>query len=73
MMAMFKAKVRKVGTSMGVILPKEIVKEQNIKEGKEIEFFLPQKNSKLIERYFGSAKGAKPFKRDRTIDKYREF
>ena len=67
LMSMFKAKVRRVGTSMGVIIPNEIIKEQNIKEGKEIELFLPSKNNKLIEKYFGIDRGAKPFERDRKV------
>ena len=72
-MAQFKAKVRDVGTSLGIIIPKEVANELRIKKGQEIEVGILKKNPKLIEKYFGIDKGAKPFVRDRTIDKYREF
>jgi len=64
---MFRAKVRKVGTSLGVLIPKEFIEEQKIKEGEKVEVGLLKENRlKLIEKAFGSAKGAKPFERDRT-------
>lgn len=63
----FKAKVRRVGTSLGFLIPKEIAEREGIREGEEVQVGLLKKNRlKLIEEAFGIAKGAKPFERDRT-------
>lgn len=66
-MSLFKTKVRRVGTSLGVLLPKELAKKEHIKEGEEIELALLKKR-KLQEvlKLMGTAKNAKPFERDRT-------
>ena len=64
---LFKAKVRKVGTSLGVLIPKELAKREKIKEGEEVEVGLLKENRlRLIEKAFGIAKGAKSFGRNRT-------
>lgn len=64
---LFKVKVRRVGTSLGVLIPKEVAKQERIKEGQEVEVSLLKKRRlEEIERMFGIAKGAKPFERDRT-------
>jgi len=34
---MFKAKVRKVGTSLGVLIPREVAEREKIKEGEEVD------------------------------------
>lgn len=63
---LFKAKVRRVGTSLGVLIPKEVAIKEKIKEGEEVEVgLLKEKRLKTIEQAFGAAKGAKPFERDR--------
>ncbi len=70
---LFKAKVRRVGTSLGVLIPKEFAEQEKIKEGEMVDVGLLKENrSKLIEKAFGSAKGAKPFIRDRAdrLDRY---
>ncbi len=65
---LFKAKIRKVGTSLGLLIPKEIIDAENLKEGQEIDVGLLKTNRvKMIDESFGIAKGAKyPFIRDRT-------
>ena len=70
MSELFKAKVRKVGTSLGVLIPKEVIEIEKIKEGQEIEVSLLKKR-KLEEvwKLIGTAKEAKPFERDR-LDRY---
>lgn len=66
MAEMFKAKVRKVGTSFGVLIPMEIITKERIREGEEIELsLLRKKNLGKLLKLFGSAKGAGPFERDR--------
>ena len=72
MSGLFKSKVRRVGTSLGVLIPKEFVEKEKIKEGEEVEVSLLKKR-KLEEvlKLIGTAKGTKPFERDRTdrVDK----
>ncbi len=64
---LFKAKVRRVGTSLGVLIPKELAKKAKIKEGEEIEIGLLKRRSlEDVLKLVGTAKGAKPFERDRT-------
>ena len=66
MAEMFKAKVRKVGTSFGVLIPMEVIAKERIKEGEEVELSLirRKKFDDLLKKTFGSAKGAGPFERD---------
>lgn len=66
MAEMFKAKVRKVGTSFGVLIPMEVIAKEGIKEGEDIEVsVLKKKNLDKLLKLFGSAKGTEPFERDR--------
>lgn len=63
---LFRTKVRRVGTSLGVLIPKGLIEKQRIKEGEEVEIGLLKENRlKLIEKAFGIAKGAKSFERER--------
>lgn len=67
MSELFKAKVRKVGTSLGVLIPKRIAEQERIKEGQEIEVsLLKKRNIEEVFKLMGTAKGTKPFVRDRT-------
>ena len=64
---LFKAKVRKVGTSLGVLIPKDVAEKQKIKEGEEIEVgLLKERRLDEVLKLIGTAKGTKPFERDRT-------
>lgn len=67
MAEMFKAKVRKVGTSFGVLIPMEIISNEGIKEGEEVELSIirRKKLDALLKKLWGSAKGTEPFERDR--------
>jgi antitoxin component of MazEF toxin-antitoxin module len=63
---LFRAKVRKVGTSLGILIPKEVIEKQKIKEGEEVEVgLLKQRKLEEVLRLIGTAKGTKPFERDR--------
>ena len=64
MSEVFKSKVRSIGTSLGVLIPKEIVKGESIKEGEEIEIGILRKNLKLINEAFGIDEGTKKFERE---------
>ena len=64
---LFKAKVRRVGTSLGVLIPKEFAKKEKIKEGEEVEVgLLKERKLEEVLKLIGTAKGVKPFERDRT-------
>jgi predicted DNA-binding antitoxin AbrB/MazE fold protein len=49
--------VKKWGNSYGIILPKEVVKSQDLKEGIRIEVILETKNKNHVKDMFGILKG----------------
>ena len=64
MSELFTAKIRKIGTSVGILIPKGIIEKEKMKIGEEMKFsVLKQKRLEEIEKMFGIAKGAKPFRR----------
>ena len=64
MSELFKAKVRRLGASLGVLIPKEIAQIENIKEGQEAEIsLLKQRKIEDVLKLFGTAKGTKPFEK----------
>lgn len=67
MAEMFKAKVRKVGDSLGFLIPKEVATKESIKEGEEVDVSVlkRRKLEALLKKLRGSAKGAGSFERDR--------
>lgn len=60
---MFKVKVRRIGTSLGVLIPKQLIANKSIKVGEEVEIALLKRKRELIAKAFGIAKGARPFER----------
>lgn len=63
---MFKAKVRRVGTSLGFLIPKEVAEQEKIREGEEVKVgILKERNLEDVLKLFGTAKGAKPFEREK--------
>ena len=66
-MEMFNVKVRKVGSSFGILIPKVLAEKERIKEGEEIEVsFAKKRNIETLFKLMGSAKSADEFERDRT-------
>ena len=59
----FEVKVRNVGTSLGVLIPKEVVEEMKIKKGQKVRIGILKEDPKTISKYLGIAEGAKSFKR----------
>jgi len=59
----FEGKIRRVGTSLGVLIPKEVVAIDKIKEDETVKVAILKKDISLIDKMFGSVK-ARPFKRD---------
>lgn len=71
----FKTKLRRLGNSLGVIVPKEVVDEAKAKEGDIIEVTIPpalERRKAWFRKYGGIDKGAGPFERDRRdrVDSY---
>ena len=58
MTAKVKVKAKRWGSSLGFIIPNEVVKEQKIREGDELEIELQKLTD--IEKLFGIAKGKRP-------------
>ena len=66
-----KAKLRKIGSSVGILIPQERLAALDVGVGDEVEIaLLKHRNEKDIEKMFGVAKQAKSFIRDKTS---REF
>lgn len=63
METVFKVKIRRIGTSLGVLIPKQLIADRSIKEGEEVEIALLKKRKDIIARLFGIAKGASHFER----------
>jgi hypothetical protein len=61
----FVSKVRCVGSSLGLLIPKEIVESEHLSKGKEVRVSIVCRDFSRLEELFGSAKGAGPFIRDR--------
>ena len=58
--------MRKVGSSLGILIPKEVADAENVKEGEEIDVsILKERKLEAIRKLFGSVKNAKSFERDR--------
>ena len=67
---LFKAKVRKVGTSAGILIPDEFVKKEKIQIGEILDWgMLRQRNIEGLLKLRGSAKGAQPFEREEEKDR----
>lgn len=66
METVFESKIRRVGSSMGLLIPKSLAREQALKEGKNVRVAILRKDVKAINEAFGSAKGAGPFERDHS-------
>lgn len=61
----FTAKVRPIGSSLCVIIPRKIVEKEKIKPGKEIEVSVINQNFRLLESLAGTVEEKYPFVRDR--------
>lgn len=59
----FDSKVRQVGSSFGVLIPKEAMEEAGIKKGQDVKVAIIARDLSLLEKEFGSAK-TRPFARE---------
>ena len=65
----FKAKIIRVGTSAGIIIPKEILKEKGLRAGEKAYFSIvitDKERHALIEKMWGSVPDLGPFVRDKS-------
>lgn len=70
-MDVFTAKIRKIGSSAGVLIPREQLREAGISVGDDVEIgLLVHRRDDDIDKLFGFARKAGPFERDK---KTREF
>ncbi len=59
----FDAKVRAVGTSLGVLIPKDVTSRKRIKKDEIVKVAILRKDLSLLEKSFGSVK-TRPFVRE---------
>lgn len=52
----FETKPKKWGNSLGITIPKEIVEEAGIKEGKKIKVFIREGKRNVLKETFGTIK-----------------
>lgn len=55
----FEATIKKWGSSVGVVIPKEIMKEQELKEGQKVTLMVLQTDMRRIKKLFGTVKFGK--------------
>ncbi|HII53831.1 hypothetical protein AUJ13_03855 [Candidatus Micrarchaeota archaeon CG1_02_49_24] len=65
MVGVFVSKVRHVGTSLGIIIPKEIVAEQELKPGAQVSVSLFKPDLTKLRKLMGTVKEKFPFECDR--------
>jgi antitoxin component of MazEF toxin-antitoxin module len=69
MTTLFEAKLRRVGNSMGFIIPGEVVKKNGYREGDTIKVALLkhslEERNRFILSIAGKLKGYPPFERDK--------
>ena len=59
-MEQFEAVPKKWGNSLGITIPAEIIKSENLKPNKEAIFLVVGDNRKKIKKIFGTLKIKKP-------------
>jgi antitoxin component of MazEF toxin-antitoxin module len=73
MTEVFESKLRRVGNSLGVIIPSKIIEEMGFRKGDMIQVAIPPsepgKKNKLLKKLAGIDKEKPPFKRDKG-DRY---
>jgi len=59
----FESKVRQVGSSFGILIPKEAMEEAGIKKNQDVKVAIIMKDLSLLEKEFGSVR-TRPFARE---------
>ena len=56
-MVELNTKIRRWGNSFGIIIPQEVMKEKDLKEGEEVDaILLKRKKNNVLKETFGKAK-----------------
>jgi antitoxin component of MazEF toxin-antitoxin module len=63
--SVFVSTVRPLGSSLGVIIPSDVVKARHLRAGAQVRLSLVLPDYSLLDSLMGSMKRAKPFVRDR--------
>ncbi|MGA1792383.1 MAG: AbrB/MazE/SpoVT family DNA-binding domain-containing protein [Thermoplasmatota archaeon] len=73
MSQVFKAKVRKIGNSYGILIPAEIIQELHVGSGDELMISVAtidlEERNRLLVKMAGLYKGTGPFEREKE-DRY---
>ncbi len=73
MVKAFQAKIRHLGNSKGIIIPKEVINEMDLEVGDTVTFKVPEKDlssrNETIRSMAGSYKDKMPFEREKE-DRY---
>jgi len=56
MQPVIKGKLKKWGNSMGIIIPKEIIEQEKLKENQEVELLMLRDSKKVLKEMWGSLK-----------------
>lgn len=74
MVKAFQAKIRHLGNSKGIIIPKDVIDEMELKVGETVTFKVPDRDhssrNEMIRSMAGIYRGKKKFIRDREEDRY---
>ena len=65
-MEFIDVKVRKVGNSLGIILPRNVVEMEGIHNGETVRIAVLKKRTHNFEELLGLTAGAPSFERDHT-------
>ncbi|MDO8508492.1 MAG: AbrB/MazE/SpoVT family DNA-binding domain-containing protein [Nanoarchaeota archaeon] len=56
-MSVIDVKVKKWGNSFGVVIPREVIESENIKEEEDVRLIVVKNSSKIFKETFGIGKG----------------
>ncbi len=56
-MALIESQVNKWGNSLGIVIPKEIVDKEGIKENEKVRFLIVKDSRNVLKETFGLFKG----------------
>jgi antitoxin component of MazEF toxin-antitoxin module len=68
MSTVFEGKVRRLGNSMAVIIPKEILEETGVREGDVVKLSVPipqRRRDEVLKKMAGIDAGSRPFAREK--------
>jgi len=61
----FVSKLRPLGSSAGVIVPREVLEKEGLSIGSDVKLAVVKQDFKLLDKLIGTVRERAPFKRDR--------